>query len=271
MSVSFEIACLAIVPRSYFHDFYERKQEYRPMQFDFYTILAIVITVVVIFQIRNVLGKRNGNERPPFDPYSSKSESKADKNGNDNVVELPRRKGTTEPVLNPQLEEDHSVTAVIDRLAETGTALNEGLKKIVEADDMFDPEEFLGGAKSAYEYIVTAFAAGDRKTLKNLLSTDVFDGFSEAIKDREQRDETIDFSFVGINKAKIVSADLIKGMARIEVDFKSEIIQATMDEEGRIVDGDPNAVDEVKDLWTFERDTNSGDPNWKLVATETPD
>ena len=160
---------------------------------------------------------------------------------------------------------------MIDRLAETGTALNEGLKKIVDADYTFDPEEFLGGAKSAYEYIVTAFAAGDRKTPKNLLSADVFDGFSEAIKDREQRDETIDFSFVGINKAKIVSADLIKGMARIEVDFKSEIIQATMDEEGRIVDGDPNAVDEVKDLWTFERDTTTDDPNWKLVATETPD
>jgi len=241
------------------------------MQLDFYTILAIVITVVVVFQIRNVLGKRNGNERPPFDPYSSKSESKVEKNASDNVVEMPRRKGAPEPVMNPQLQEDNSVTAVIDRLAETGTALNEGLKKIVEVDGSFDPEEFLGGAKSAYEYIVTAFAAGDRKTLKNLLSSDVFDGFSDAIKDREKRDETIDFSFVGINKASIVSADMVGSTARVEVDFKSEIIQATMDQEGRIIDGDPNAVDEVKDLWTFERDTTLGDPNWKLVATETPD
>ena len=76
MPVSYEIGCLTKVSRCYFHDFYERKQEYRPMQFDFYTILAIAITVVVIFQIRNVLGKRNGNERPPFDPcllYTSPS------------------------------------------------------------------------------------------------------------------------------------------------------------------------------------------------------
>lgn len=241
------------------------------MQLDFYTILAIVITVVVIFQIRNVLGKRNGNERPPFDPYSSKSDRNSEKDDNDNVVELPRRNGAPEPVMNSQLQEDNSVTAVIDRLAESGTALNEGLKKIVEVDANFDPEEFLGGAKSAYEYIVTAFAAGDRKTLKNLLSADVYDGFNEAIKDREKREETIDFSFVGINKASIITADLVGKMARVEVDFKSEIIQATMDDEGRIINGDPNAVDEVKDRWTFERDTASNDPNWKLVATETPD
>ena len=242
------------------------------MELDIYTIIAIVITIVVVFQIRNTLGKRNGNERPPFDPYSSKSESKADREGaGDNVVTLPKRKGAPEPVMNPQLQEDDHVTTVIDRLAESGTALNTGLKKIVDADQSFDPEEFLGGARSAYEYIVTAFAAGDRKTLKNLLSPDVYDGFSDAIKDREKRNESIDFSFVGINKASIVSADLINRMARVEVNFKSEIIQAVMDSEGRIVDGDPNAIDEVTDIWTFERDTSSGDPNWKLVATETPD
>lgn len=241
------------------------------MDLDIYSIIAIIITVVVIFQLRNALGKRNGNERPPFDPYSSKSDKQADKTDNDNVVAMPRRPGAPEPVINQQLDEDDSVITVIDRLAEEGTALNKGLKKIVNVDPAFEPDGFLDGARSAYEYIVSAFAAGDRKTLKDLLSSDVFDGFNYALDEREKNRETIDFSFVGINKAKIITADLISEMARIQVDFKSEIIQAVMDEEGRVIDGDPNAIDEVTDIWTFERDTSSGDPNWRLVATETPD
>ncbi|MEO1066852.1 MAG: Tim44/TimA family putative adaptor protein [Pseudomonadota bacterium] len=241
------------------------------MDLDIYTIIFIVISVVVFLQLRNVLGKRTGNERPPFDPYSSR-ESKVEKSENgDNVVAMPKRSGAREPVMNKQLQEDNSVTTVIDRLAETGTALNKGLKEIAEVDLSFDPEEFLGGARSAYEFIVTAFAAGDRKTLKNLLSADVYEGFNAAISDREKRRETIDFSFVGINKASVSGANLVGKMARVQVDFKSEIISATMDEEGRVIDGDPNAVDEVTDIWTFERDARSNDPNWKLVATETPD
>lgn len=241
------------------------------MTFDIYTIISIVICIVVIFQLRNVLGKRTGNERPPFDPYSARSESKAEKKAPDNVVALPNRRDAPEQVLNPHLEEKYDVTAVIDRLAETGTALNDGLRRIVELDSNFDPDRFLEGARGAYEYIVSAFAAGDRKTLKNLLSSDVYEGFNTAISDREKRKETVDFSFVGINKAKIVSASAINRMARVQVSFKSELIQAIMDEQGRIIEGDPNAVEEVTDIWTFERDTASNDPNWKLVATETPD
>lgn len=242
------------------------------MNLDIYSIIAIVICIVVFFQLRSALGKRTGNERPPFDPYSSNEESKLEKGDSDNVVAMPQRNGAKAPTLNPHLEEDDdSVTAVIDRLAETGTALNEGLRKIVEVDPQFDPDGFIDGARAAYEYTVTAFAAGDRKILKTLLSDDVFEGFDGAIKDREGRKETVDFSFVGINKSKIINADLIGSMARIQVDFKSELIQAIMDEEGRIVDGDPNAIDEVTDIWTFERDTSSNNPNWRLVATETPD
>ncbi|MEP2942722.1 MAG: Tim44/TimA family putative adaptor protein [Hyphomicrobiales bacterium] len=241
------------------------------MNLDIYSIIAIIICIVVFFQLRSVLGKRTGSERPPFDPYTSKEESKLEKGDADNVVAMPKRNGAKGAVLNPHLEEDDSVTAVIDRLAETGTALNDGLRKIVDVDSNFDPDGFLDGARSAYEYIVTAFAAGDRNTLEGLLSSDVFEGFEGAIKDREERKETIDFSFVGINKSSIVSADLIGSMARVQVDFRSELIQAIMDEEGRIVDGDPNAINEVTDIWTFERDTAIKDPNWRLVATETPD
>ncbi len=243
------------------------------MNLDITSIIAIIVTIVVILQLRNVLGKRTGNERPPYDPFTSKDKKNKDEDEglDDNVVPMPGRRAPVKPVLNPQLEEDHSTTAVIDRLAKTGSALNEGLHKVVKADPSFNPEQFLEGAKSAYEYIVSAYAAGDRKTLKELLSSDVYEGFEGAIKDRESRKETIDFSFVGINNAKITDTSLVNRDARIKVEFKSELIQAVMDSEGRIVDGDPNAVDEVIDLWTFERGTGSPNPNWVLVATETPE
>ncbi|MEM8838001.1 MAG: Tim44/TimA family putative adaptor protein [Pseudomonadota bacterium] len=242
------------------------------MQLDIYTLIFIAITVVVVLQLRSVLGKRTGNERPPFDPYSSKEESKVEKTDTaDNVVTMPRRPGAPEPVINHQLDEGDTVTAVIDKLAQSGTALNAGLKAIAEVDHYFNPDEFVKGANGAYELIVTAFAAGDRKTLRNLLSSDVFDGFDAAIDEREKRKETIDFSFVGINRSVISAAELVGSAARVRVDFRSEIISATMDEEGRVIEGDPNAVDEVTDIWTFERDTNTGDPNWKLIATETPE
>ena len=123
----------------------------------------------------------------------------------------------------------------------------------------------------AYEMIVMAYADGDRKTLKNLLSREVYDGFVQAISDRESRSEKIQSSFVGINKADIVSAEMKGGEAHVTLRIVSELISATRDGAGAVIDGDPETVAEVKDVWTFARDTRSRDPNWKLVATEAED
>jgi predicted lipid-binding transport protein (Tim44 family) len=123
----------------------------------------------------------------------------------------------------------------------------------------------------AYEMIVMAYADGDRKTLKNLLSREVFDGFVSAISDRESRSEKIQSSFVGIDKAEIVSAEMKNGEAHITLRIVSELISATRDKAGEVIDGDPETVAEVKDVWTFARDTRAKDPNWKLVATEEED
>jgi predicted lipid-binding transport protein (Tim44 family) len=120
----------------------------------------------------------------------------------------------------------------------------------------------------AYEMIVMAYADGDRKTLKNLLSREVFDGFVAAISDRESRSEKIQSSFVGIDKAAIVSAEMKGGEAHVTLRIVSELISATKNKAGEVIDGDPETVAEVKDVWTFARDTRSKDPNWKLVATE---
>ena len=127
---------------------------------------------------------------------------------------------------------------------------------------------FLKGARAAYEIIVTAFAEGNRKTLKDLLSREVYDGFAGAISERESRGEQIDQSFVGIKSADIVEAELKNGMAQVTVKFVSELISATRDKAGEVIAGDPKRIKEVTDIWTFAREVASRDPNWKLIATQ---
>ncbi|KXF79242.1 calcium-binding protein [Paramesorhizobium deserti] len=230
--------------------------------FDFGTIFFFVAAVIIFLQLRNVLGRRTGSERPPFDPYSARSGDAQKQAGNgDNVVALPRRADTA-------AEKDFTS---IDAVSPAGTPLNEGLRAIRAADPSFDPASFVDGAKMAYEMIVMSFADGDRKALKTLLSKEVYDGFVSAITDREARSEKVNSSFVGIDKADIVGAEMKGSDAHVTVRIVSQLISATLDKDGKVIDGDPDSVAEIKDVWTFARDTRSRDPNWKLVATEAED
>lgn len=232
--------------------------------FDFGTIFFLVAAIVIFFQLRSVLGKRTGHERPPFDPYSSarkEGQAEAARADGENVVALPRRKGA----------DNETTYASIDALAQPGTPLNIGLRAIRDADPSFDPKTFAEGAKMAYEMIVMAYADGDRRTLKNLLSREVYDGFVAAIAERETRSEKVQSSFVGIDKAEIVNAEMKGSEAHLTLRIVSQLVSATRDAAGEVIDGDPETVAEVKDVWTFARDTRSRDPNWKLVATEADD
>ena len=127
----------------------------------------------------------------------------------------------------------------------------------------------MDGAKVAYEMIVTAFADGDRKLLRNLLSPEVYQGFDTAITDREKRGERMQSSFVGIDDARVVSAELKGTEAYVTLRIVSQLISAVLKPDGTVADGDPETVVEVRDVWTFARDTRSRDPNWKLVETES--
>lgn len=229
---------------------------------DIYTILFLIVAVVVFVRLRSVLGRRTGHERPPFDPYT-RPESPAGDAGTktrDKVVQLPKRGG------KPSREEEKP-----DRwkgFARPGSSLARTLSGFAEVDPRFDPGKFLDGAKGAYEMIVTAFAAGDRKTLQPLLGREVYDGFLEAISARENRGERIDSDFIGIEKAEILDGALKGTMAQLTVKFVSELISVTRSKSGEVIEGDPKAIRDVTDIWTFARDLASSNPNWKLVATE---
>jgi len=148
---------------------------------------------------------------------------------------------------------------------DTGATLaSDGL---VAQDSAFDPRHFLSGARSAYEMIVLAFANGDRRALKDLLSSEVYESFEAAIKERERQEQKTETRFVSIDKAEIVGAEARDRAAQLTVRFVSQMISVTRDKAGTIVDGNPDKVADITDVWTFARDTTSRDPNWKLVGT----
>jgi predicted lipid-binding transport protein (Tim44 family) len=231
--------------------------------FDIYTIIFLALAVFIFLRLRSVLGQRTGRERPPYDPYASRDAVRGATN--DNVVTLPGRAADTaqqKPVEAAEPAERWK------GIAEAGSAPAVGLDAIAREDKAFDAKHFVAGARAAYEMIVLAYAEGDRRTLKNLLSRDVYEGFEAAIREREGKGETVETRFVAIDKSDITAADLRTRTAQITVRFVSQLISVTRDKSGNVIEGNPEKVTDVTDVWTFARDVSSRDPNWKLVATE---
>ncbi len=238
--------------------------------FDLTTIIFLALAVFIFFRLRGVLGQRTGRERPPYDPYSSKEQAKPPRPEGDNVVQLPgRAPPPPAPVTASVDDEDETPPAYRwEGVAAEGSPSAAALDQIAAVESDFDAKHFLSGARAAYEMIVTAFAEGDRKMLKELLAKDVYEGFAAAITERESRGETMESRFVAIEKADLEEAAVRGRSAQLTVRFISQLISVTRDSSGNVVDGSPDTVGDVTDVWTFARDIGTQDPNWKLVATE---
>jgi len=235
--------------------------------FDIYTLLFLVLAVVIFLRLRNVLGRRTGSKRPPYDPYSAREPQQNGNNapGQEKVIPLPSAgRPQNSPRSSRNLED---IEEQIKGIAPEGSELSERLLKVARSDPGFDPAQFIKGAKTAYEMIVMAFAEGNKRALKPLLNRDVYDRFSAVISDRESKGEIVDSSFVGIDKTTIIDAELKNKTAQVTVKFVSELISAVRNRKGDVIDGDPKKIREVTDIWTFEREISSRDPNWKLIAT----
>jgi predicted lipid-binding transport protein (Tim44 family) len=237
--------------------------------FDIYTIIFLALAVFIFLRLRSVLGQRTGRERPPFDPYAAREPVRP---AAENVVSLPNR--ATESAAKKAGEKpDEAAEPVVPAerwkgLAEAGSPLALGLDAVAAADPEFDAAHFLTGARAAYEMIVNAFAEGDRRTLKNLLSREVYDGFETAIADREKRGDTVESRFVSLDNATITAAESRGRNAQLTVRFQSKLVSVTRNKAGEVIDGSADTVTDVTDVWTFARDMGSRDPNWKLIATE---
>ncbi len=225
-------------------------------------ILLAMVAAFIVLRLRSVLGRRTGNERQRPDPLAApRGESAREQESeSDKVVRLPDqgRRARRRKSADDDDDDDSGKTP-----------LDAALTRIQVADSDFGVEDFLEGSRGAFEFIVDAFAAGDARKLKPLLSREVFDKFAAAIKAREEAGETLETTLVGFKKTEILEAHMNGPTAYLTVKFVTEQINVTLSADGDIVDGDGDQISDVTDIWHFTRDTRSRDPNWTLVRTET--
>jgi predicted lipid-binding transport protein (Tim44 family) len=223
---------------------------------DLSTVIFALVALFVAYKLRSVLGTRNDGERPTGGL----------------LAPLRRAPG---PVVGPTVARPEvagagpAPTPPADPwrdFAETDAW--RGLDAIVAADPSFAPEPFLDGARAAYDMVISAFAAGDRETLRSLMAPEAYANFDAAIGARAAAGHTMTTTVVSIDDAKIEAAQMNGSTEQIVVRFASKLASVTRDKAGDVVDGSATEVAEHLDLWTFVRDARSRDPNWRLTATQ---
>ena len=155
-------------------------------------------------------------------------------------------------------------TGFSQNVAETQSSIKPNL----ETFDEEAKEEFLKGAKIAYETIVTSFSNGKLKEIKSILDKNVYQQFDEAIKDRNSKNISSQTTFIGINSAEIKEHNQNKNILEVTVEFVSEIISCVKDKENKIISGDSEKIKKVIDIWKFSKDIRSSNPNWFLIDTQ---
>ncbi len=217
-------------------------------------ILFAMVAAFLVLRLRSVLGRRSGNQQRPRD-MSAKRQRENENDGN--VIELADRTGPGDDAED--LASD----------AESDDPLVAGLAQIRLIDPKFDVDEFIGGARSAFEMVVHAFATADSGTLRSLLSEEVAENFQNAITERLAAGETLETTVISIKSAEVIEAEMRGRHAVLTMKFVSEQVNVTRDTEGRVIEGDPNQVTDITDIWTFARNTRGRDPNWKLIETRS--
>lgn len=211
-------------------------------------ILFGMIAAFLVLRLRGILGKRQGFERPP------------------EAATRPDLRLVDDPpgLVPPGAAAGPSSYTLPDPTSPAGRAL----VAMQSVDNGFAPERFLQGAEMAFRMIVAAFAAGDRAALRPLLSDDTMAAFDGAITAREQAGQTQRTEIRSVDAASIEQAELRGGHASITVHFTSDQVNITLGSDGQPAAG-TDAVTEIKDIWTFERDLGSPDPTWRLVAARS--
>lgn len=200
------------------------------------------VAIFLILRLRSVLGRRVGFERPP-------------------MPQGPLPNQPSGPVIEGQALPAQPAHAVPD----PNSPLGQKLMQIVSRDPHFDPPDFLTQAEAAFRQIVTAFGAGNRAALQPLLTEHVFETFDAAIREREQAGERHQTEIKAIPEIRIEDAQLLGDTAAIVLRFTSDQVNMVLDAAGQPKIG-TDAVTELTDLWTFERDLKSPTPIWRLAA-----
>ena len=199
----------------------------------------------LVFQLRRALGRRSDNQEPESTPSP---EQRAKQGETDNVVAI-------KPNENKKENQEETLG---------------GLTELREKDPSFSDTDFIKGSKEAFSWIVEAFSKGEISKLEPLLSGPLFNGFKQAIEQREADQLSLETNVVSIKSAQIHNVTIKNDQVSITVEYVTDQIKSTRNAKDEIVDGDPDTIETVTDLWTFNRNIKSKNPNWILVKTETP-
>jgi predicted lipid-binding transport protein (Tim44 family) len=211
-------------------------------------ILFGMIAAFLVLRLRSILGKRTGFERQTPPP----------------VPQAPLR--PQPPIIEGRAE---PVPPAAPRTAPpVGSPTGQALARMREIDRGFDPARFLAGAEQAFRLIVAAYASGDRVGLRALLSDEIYKAFEEAISAREKAGNTQISEIKSIQQLAIEDAAVRGTVGSVTARIVSDQISYTHDKDGRPVAG-TDAVTEITDLWTFERDLTQRDPTWRLVSARS--
>jgi predicted lipid-binding transport protein (Tim44 family) len=218
-----------------------------------------LVAAGLVFWLRSVLGTRHGDERERPNPYLQGEQTGDKKPGIPGQIE--EKPFSAEDRIHALAQNKTGNVSVENKTAENG------LLDISKADKKFDVNHFLSGAQDAFAYIVEAFAQGDTETLKGLLTEGVYGAFEEAIKARGERGESMVSEIHAIKKAEITGANMMGRRATITVRFTAEETSVTRNRDGEIIEGNPDKVTQMRDVWTFGREINSKDPRWLVYET----
>ena len=215
-------------------------------------VLFAMIAAFLILRLRSVLGK-----------HRNSGEGKS----NLGLHTLTQSHKTDKQPAEGDSKEESKIESQNSEKDNDGVDLTE----IQGAIPGFEKGEFLAGVRAAFEIIVNSFSSGEKEKLAGLLSDEVFNNFSSAITDRERLGHVSESSLIRIIDTVLLEANISDGSVLLTVKILSEQINATKGEQGEVVDGNPDLVLEVADIWTFAKEIESPDPNWRLVATRSLD
>ena len=219
----------------------------------FDVLIFAAVAAFLAYRLNQVLGQRHGDERQQENPFVVKPEAKPEirtLEDDSPLIDAPAAPAAIKPKNAPE-------------------SLAGRIEMIELADPSFNEKSFLNGARGAFEMIVGAFAAEDTTILRPLLSDDVYDGFSGAIRTRQAAKEKLSTRILRIKEVELTEASLVINTAKVTVRFVSEQIQFVRNAAGEVISGSESVSHEVVDIWTFTRNLRSSDPNWHLCETRT--
>ena len=215
-------------------------------------LILAMIAIFIINRLRNVLGKKTGNESDIVEKFTQRKsafkESEPDSISDEKVTKL-----------------DHK----IEKTFHSNKKINSVINEIIKLDNNFEINSFFEGAKKAFEFILTEYSNNNLKVLEKLVNKNIYKEFENQINLRTDKNEELEITVISVKNPEIKSVNLEKKYtAYFKLLFNSEQVQITKNSKGDIIDGDSNQILQIKEIWTFSKNLKSKDPNWTLEEIE---